>query len=840
MLRFFHVFLLMVFISNSFFSQTREIDSLREIVYSCYGKECESIEQIDNLYEYHKAYLKAVNYDSLFFIADYAKQIAIKLSDLEALAKADIMKGKFYETKKNYRKSINYYKKAREYVKPLDNDEIKLCCAWLVGSSFFNKDYRSGNLDSCLIYYKEVFFYSQSIGKLEEAKSAVRLSQAFLLNGDRDSSMYYSNKILTLLEGENKNEISLYHYVSKMEYYEAIEEKDSALYYGGLSIASLEEINDSSSHMRKIKLRHLIKYSNCLYNFLEYDSAKVLFEKAVHLAIDDNDFSSFYLAFGTLSFIYSVQGDYEKSITISQKAISWGHKIGDSSLIAYAKYSSTFTYVKMKNYDQVINIYKELLSLYENYLPLSVELIYANMTYNYYENKDYVNAVKYGVMAKELDGEEPAILFNLADAYLGAYKDSSIDLRDVLIESYSQNLYVQIFSQAKAKEEVLKLVFENYTSSIALMNKQENKRLIIHPYYGLGDYYDIVGNKEKAAYNYEKAWGYSKGTETIGLVNKIKIANKLYLFYRGIKNEPLLALEWLEKLDSLKTQETEKNNLETVGRKQAEFEYSQKIYFDSLEAKKANEIEQIKLKQKESNRQLVTIFSVVLIVVFSFLMYLFFRRRQLEAKHKMLRLEQKLLRTQMNPHFIFNSLTTIGSFVISNKVQVSYNYITKFSKLIRLILESSRKDEIAIESELLIVENFLALHQINKNENLIYEVNYDKNILEEDIKVPPMLLQPFIENAIEYGEDFETGKNFIFVEFKLDGNRLLLSVRDHGGGFSSKNKKGKHESYAMKITKERILSIKKQLKKSLVLNIVDFSVKGEGEKGVLVEIHVEI
>ena len=195
----------------------------------------------------------------------------------------------------------------------------------------------------------------------------------------------------------------------------------------------------------------------------------------------------------------------------------------------------------MKNYTQVINIYKELLNLYENYLPLSVELIYANMTYNYYENKDYINAVKYGLMAKELDEKEPAILFNLADAYLGAYKDSSIDLRDVLLDSYSQNLGVQKISQAKAKEEVLKLVFQNYSSSIVLINKQENKRLIIHPYYGLGDYYDIVGNKEKAAYNYEKAWGYSKGTETIGLVNRIKIANKLYLFYRGIKNEPLLA-----------------------------------------------------------------------------------------------------------------------------------------------------------------------------------------------------------------------------------------------------------------------------------------------------------
>jgi LytS/YehU family sensor histidine kinase len=221
-------------------------------------------------------------------------------------------------------------------------------------------------------------------------------------------------------------------------------------------------------------------------------------------------------------------------------------------------------------------------------------------------------------------------------------------------------------------------------------------------------------------------------------------------------------------------------------------------------------------------------------------MYFFFRRRQLTVKHEMLRLEQKLLRTQMNPHFIFNSLTTIGGFVINNRVQTSYNYITKFSKLIRLILESSRKEEIAIESELLIVENFLALHQMNKRDNLFYEIKYDESLLDEDIKVPPMLLQPFIENAIEHGGDFETGENFVSVEFKLKDNQLLLTVRDRGAGFNFKNKKTGQESYAIKITEERIQSIKKHLKKSIRLNIKDLNKDTEKEKGVFVEILVQI
>lgn len=822
---------------NLFLTQTNELDSLRKKVYSKKIKDINRKDELFVLEEYFEAYLKAVNYDSLLYLATRYKNIAKSLNNKKELANSDLIFGRYFEKKMNYNKAISFYKKAETILNGTNLKKLKFECDNYLGGIYFQRDYLSRNLDSSIVYFENSLKFVDDVETVKAAKRYSQLSLASLLNGNEDMSKVYSNKILELLDGQNNNEIYLYYYSSKMDFHEVLHDKDSALYYGDLSFETSTKLVDTNPKSKQLKLWHLIKYSNCLYVLLEDDSAKKYFELAVEYASECQDISSFSKVFTPLSFIYSIRGEHESSISLCQKAIGWGQKIGDSAVIAKAKYTSTFSYGEMKNYQKAIEVYDELLLKYSNYIPISLDELYTNLSYNYYELKDFESAVIYGVLAKNLNRESSTALYNLADAYLAVLKDSTIDFRKIFSEN-ELNLNVNNKSKDELRDIILSLVHENYSRSIDLIKASDNIRTIIHPYYGLGDYFDFIGDEYQAINNYQKAWGYSLESGMMEVSNQIRIAEKLYLFYRKTKKKPLIALNWLEVLDSLKEVNQIELDLEIIGRKQAQFEYSQKIYFDSIQRFKAEEVAAIKMEQREFNFKLIVLFGSVLFILILLVVYFLNRRKKIKVEYEVLKLEQKLLRTQMNPHFIFNSLTTIGGFVINNNIQLSYNYITKFSKLMRLILDSSRKDEISLGAELKIVENFLALLQMNNKDKLTYEIEVDESLDVDEYKVPPMLLQPFIENSIEHGGNKQTGECFVLVKFVKEDSYILMSVRDKGSGFSLNYSKSVNESYAIKITEERIINAKRYSNKKIDLQIKDLN--NIGEEGVLVEFRIEI
>lgn len=813
------------------FAQTKELDSLRELVY-----EVSSDSQIDEdyvglLFEYHKAYLTAVNYDSMQSIANRANVIASELNSSVAKGKAQMMLGRLYSKKKQNDKALKHYLKGEALIHGLEDVKLSYHFNSEIGGIYFSKGYLNKDLDSALYFFEKAFEQAVHIEVVHQAKSLHQLVLVYLLIGNVEVAKSYIEKYTGIVQ---EDEVKLYYNVSMMNFYEFQNNKDSALFYGRENYQNYffkDEVNYD------VSIWGLIKYANCYYSFYEDDSAKVYFEGAISKAITRGDVVSYSKAFGPLNFLYSVEDKPDKSMEICQQAINWGHKVGDSALIAQALYNSTFVYGKLNNYEKAIDLYEELLGAYKDFLPIPIEVVYTNLSYNYYERGMFLEAVKYGGLAKVIDSSNPTTLYNLADALLAGYKDSTVQQTEMvkLLDKESKALS----NGGEVDKYVLQLVYDNYMEAVELIKNKTNNRTIVHPYYGLGDYFDFVGNKTQAVYYYEQSWNAAEGTEMMELSNKIKIANKLYSFYKNDQKEVDNALKWIETLDSLKDEEKKSANLELIGRKQAEFEYSQKIYADSLEVLKEKEINSLKEEQKANQRTLIISFSAFMTLLLVVLMYLFFRRKELKAENRLVNLEQKLLRTQMNPHFIFNSLTTIGSYIISNRVNESYNYISQFSKLIRLILESSREEVITLEEEMLIVNNFLSLHQMNKKERLQYSLNYDKTILDKEIVLPPMLLQPFIENAVKYGEDKVSKTCLVEVEFKLLEKELYCSVRDFGGGFDVKREK-EETSYSIQITKERIHSIKKQLGKDVKLNIIDFTQDKSGEKGVLVEIFVQV
>ncbi|MEO6613642.1 MAG: histidine kinase [Chitinophagaceae bacterium] len=189
-------------------------------------------------------------------------------------------------------------------------------------------------------------------------------------------------------------------------------------------------------------------------------------------------------------------------------------------------------------------------------------------------------------------------------------------------------------------------------------------------------------------------------------------------------------------------------------------------------------------------------------------------KKETEFQYKLADISMSALRSQMNPHFIFNCLNSIKLYTTQNDTVAASEYLTKFSKLIRLVLENSRNERITLSSELAALELYIEMEAMRFKEKLSYSLVVEENVEASYIEIPPLLLQPYVENAIWHGlmAREEGGQIAITVAIKNDDTLLEIKIADNGIGRAAatllKNKMGgKHKSYGMKATTERIALI---------------------------------
>lgn len=238
---------------------------------------------------------------------------------------------------------------------------------------------------------------------------------------------------------------------------------------------------------------------------------------------------------------------------------------------------------------------------------------------------------------------------------------------------------------------------------------------------------------------------------------------------------------------------------------------------------------------------------VALFIVFVIVMIIIYRVRELNLQTKSAQLEQKFLRSQMNPHFIFNSLGAIQNYIFKNEPLEAATYLSDFSNLVRKILNNSRQDLIPLEEEVETLKQYLELQKLRFNDKFDYELNVDENFKESDYKIPPMLAQPFIENSIEHAFKGMNDKGQIKICFELTNNYIILICRDNGMGIKAaleQKKEGvkKHQSLATKITHDRIRVISKVYKTKINLNIQDLKEVDSSKQGtqVIIEIPIDL
>ncbi len=201
---------------------------------------------------------------------------------------------------------------------------------------------------------------------------------------------------------------------------------------------------------------------------------------------------------------------------------------------------------------------------------------------------------------------------------------------------------------------------------------------------------------------------------------------------------------------------------------------------------------------------------------------------------KIAQLEMKAMRAQMNPHFIFNSLNSIQKYLLQNDGLTASKYLSKFSKLIRLILESSNQQNIQLSDEIHLMELYIELESMRFNQQFDYFIKIDQQIQPETTIIPSMIIQPYIENAIWHGLLHKSSKGLLKLEFKLVGtNTVLVIIEDNGIGrkkateLNSKNLL-KNKSYGMKITADRISMINDLHQSNTSIQIEDlYDVNGD-------------
>lgn len=181
---------------------------------------------------------------------------------------------------------------------------------------------------------------------------------------------------------------------------------------------------------------------------------------------------------------------------------------------------------------------------------------------------------------------------------------------------------------------------------------------------------------------------------------------------------------------------------------------------------------------------------------------LIYRQRNLAAKYKETNLRQRLLRTQMDPHFIFNSLNSVSSLVYQ-KSEMAIPYINNLASLLRLILENSREELVPLMDEITALENYLSLES-NFGKNFSFKID-TSNIDLDELLAPPMLIQPFVENAIQHA--FKTVSNpqlELSIKKHRDNNRLVVNVNDNGIGITKSKTFKDHNSVSTSIVRERL------------------------------------
>lgn len=364
------------------------------------------------------------------------------------------------------------------------------------------------------------------------------------------------------------------------------------------------------------------------------------------------------------------------------------------------------------------------------------------------------------------------------------------------------------------------LALENWEKAIVTFEELNDTFGLTDTYLHLGDYYLRQNNFQEALERSTKALAMA---QEINVLEQQGIAEKLISDIYTRSNKPVLALTHFKRYSAIKDSITKENDIRKEVEAAMNYEYEKKELMQKEESQKR----ELLLREEAKNANLKLIFFALITILLFGIGFLIYNRAQLKKnltlQKELAEYEQKALHLQMNPHFVFNCLGSISSFIVQNGTDSAIKYLSKFSKLMRLTLEYSKESLIPIDREIESLRNYLELEQLRFNDKFSFTITKSAEI-DDDVALPPLLIQPFIENAIIHGVIPKQGTGTIQIDFYLEDNSLFCAITDNGVGiYQSKRKKQDlvqaHKSMALDIIKKRLEMIAEHTSKSATIGV---------------------
>lgn len=368
---------------------------------------------------------------------------------------------------------------------------------------------------------------------------------------------------------------------------------------------------------------------------------------------------------------------------------------------------------------------------------------------------------------------------------------------------------------------------------------------------GLGDMHLIasininLGRALMELHDYDRSEEHlNRGLEIVRKHQLPSTISQAYAFlskletYRGDFEKALL---YYQKAEALNEEINSEVNRRYVNDLIIKFETEKK---NNQIASLASENELINLKLKRKTNTLII--GALGMALLTFLLYILYRQKELKHEKKVLTLEQSMLRSQMNPHFLFNSLNSIKLYIINNEKKNAVHYLNKFSKLVRKILEASSLKEISLFDELETIALYMNIENIRFSDEINFTIKIADDLDPHNIKIPSLILQPFLENALWHGLSSKEGEKNIDLAVSRENDKYTkISITDNGVGreASERIKEGKilkRKSIGIDITKERLANYSKDFENSFQVEIIDLYGPAKEALGTKVVLHIPI
>ena len=533
--------------------------------------------------------------------------------------------------------------------------------------------------------------------------------------------------------------------------------------------------------------------------------------------------------------------NYEKSIKYHNLSLQLALQLQDSSQLCYNYNNLGQAYRKQDLNELAIKYFYKALKIYEK----QNKLRQASYTHNtlgatYFSQEDFEKSIYHLNMSLKIaehNDDKRTMSYNYGslgeimlkknkpDEALGFFQ-KALKIKHELNYEKGMAVTYHLMGQAWFIKENFKVSKEWFQKAIEIHKRYKTQRYLAHCF-------AYLGKIELALNNLKNASAYLLLAEENA--NKVHSIENLILIGDARQELYQKQNKWKLAMSTLSATNTLRDSIKSA-RYQKEV---QTLEIGYQTQQKEQQIEILSAENEIKNQRLRLGIAIIIILILGLAFaYFVIVTRKRNAKLQQEKLQQQLLKSQMNPHFIFNALGSIQNYMYRNDSKSAARYMGNFASLARSILNNSSSDSVTLEEEIDTLRNYLELEQMRVNASFSYQINYNQELETEFVRIPPMLLQPFVENAIKHGiKDIEKD-GVIKLSFKEENDMIFAEVQDNGIGISSSTKHNGHVSMATSIFKQRIGILKSSFSHLPDPEISDMS--SVGKRGTLVKVFLPI